>query len=137
MSIPPAALQFLGSLAAILAIAWLVRRMGLGGELRIRDEDHARELADEQVHGFAPVEIAIDRAGAGAIMRDAEGRVLVLRRHGAHFAGRILTGRAVIRHDQGQLIVAPDAARFGTVTLDLGDDSENAAAHWSASLRRL
>lgn len=133
MEIPPALLQFLGSLAAILVLAWLVHRMGLGGDLRIRDEQHARELADEQVSGYEPVAIAIDRAGYGAIMRDAADRVMVLKRHGAHFAGRILTGHAESRLNQRQLTIGTDDRRFGSVTLDLGEK----AAHWAASLRRL
>ena len=39
------ALQFGGSLLAILALAWLAHRLGLGGDTRIRDEAHLRELA--------------------------------------------------------------------------------------------
>ena len=66
-------------------------------------------------------------------MRDAMGRVMVLRRHGAHFAGRLLTGHATCRLDQRQLTIGTDDKRFGTVTLDLGDR----AGHWAASLRRL
>lgn len=137
MNIPPALLQFLGSLAAILAIAWLVRKLELGGDARIRDAQHASELADEQMGGFTPVDIGIDRAGYGAILRDADGRVLVLRRHGAHFAGRILTDHATCRLDRNRLTIGTADRRFGTVTLDLGDDRENGAAHWAASLRRL
>lgn len=133
MAIPSALLQFAGSLAAILAISWLAHKMKLGGDERIRGDDHARALADEQVHGYEPTEIAIDRAGYGAIMRDADGRVLVLRRHGAHFAGRLLTHHTESRLDQRQLTIGTDDARFGTVTLDLGEK----AAHWAASLRRL
>ena len=36
-----------GSIAAILFLFWLARRLDLGGDLRIRDEAHARALADE------------------------------------------------------------------------------------------
>lgn len=133
MDIPPALLQFLGSLAAILAIGWLVSKMKLGGDERIRDEDHARTLADQQLYGFEPTEIAIDRSGYGAIMRDAEGRVLVLRRHGAHFAGRVLTSHAKCRLDRRNLTIGTEDRRFGSVTLDLGEE----ASHWAASLRRL
>ena len=133
MDIPPALLQFAGSLAAILALSWLVWKLDLGGDERIRDVEHARRLADEQLHGYEPTEIAVDRSGYGAIMRDATGRVMVLRRHGAHFAGRLLTGHSTCRLDQRQLTIGADDKRFGTVTLDLGDR----AGHWAASLRRL
>jgi hypothetical protein len=125
--------QFGGSLLAILLLAWLAHRLGLGGDLRIRSEDHAREMADEAVSGFDPVDIAIDRAGYSAIMRDASGRILLLRRHGAHFAGRLITTRPEARLDQGFLTINAEDRPFGTVTLNLG----KAAQEWAASLRRL
>ena len=77
-----------GSIAAILLLAWTAKRMGLGGDIRIRDEDHARRLAEEAICGFEPTDIVLDRAGMGALMKDASGRHLLIRRHGAQFAGR-------------------------------------------------
>lgn len=130
---PVLILQFGGSLVAILALAWFARRLGLGGDPRIRSEDHARELADEAICGFEPVEFAIDRAGMGALLRDARGRVLLLRRHGAHFAGRLLDSHAHARLDRNFLTLATADRRFGSITLDLG----SAAPAWAASLRRL
>ena len=126
-------LQFGGSLAAIFALAFVAWKLGLGGDLRIRDEAHARELADEAMHGFEPAEVAIDRAGYGALLRDPEGRVLLLRRHGAHFASRLLDGHAHVRLDRNFLTVATSDRRFGAVTLDLGSQAQA----WAASLRRL
>ena len=126
-------IQMGASLAAILALAWIALRLGLGGDARIRDEAHLRELADETLHGFDPVEVAIDRAGLAAIARDADGRIMLLRRHGAHFASRMLDGHAHVRLDRNFLVVGTSDRRFGEVTLDLGD----AAASWAASLRRL
>lgn len=126
-------IQFVASLLAILALAWVALRLGLGGDARIRDDAHLRELADEALHGFDPVEVAIDRAGLAAIARDAEGRIMLLRRHGAHFASRLLDGHAHVRLDRNFLIVGTSDRRFGEVTLDLGD----AAPTWAASLRRL
>ena len=96
-------LQFGGSLIAILALAWLARRLGLGGDARIRDEAHLRELAEEALCGFDPVDMAIDRAGLGALARDAQGRVILLRRHGAHFAGRLLDNHFHVRLDRNLL----------------------------------
>lgn len=125
--------QFGGSLLAIVLLAWLAHRLRLGGDLRLRNEDHARELADEAVSGFDPVDIAIDRAGYSAIMRDAAGRILLLRRHGAHFAGRLITTRPQARLDQGFLTIEAEDKPFGSVTLNLG----KAAQEWAASLRRL
>lgn len=126
-------IQLGGSLAAILAVVWLVRQMNLGGDIRITSEDHARQLADEVESGFEPLEIAIDKAGYGALMRDADGRVLILRQHGSHFAGRIMVTRPDARLDQNQLTIRPDDNPFGAVTLNLGKN----AAIWASSLRRL
>ena len=122
-----------GSLVAILVLAGIAWKLGLGGDLRIRDEMHARELADEAVSGFAAVEVAIDRAGHAALLRDTDGQVLLLRRHGAHFASRLLTGHAHVRLDRHQLVVGTGEKRFGEVTLDLGPQAQ----YWAASLRRL
>ena len=122
-----------GSLVAILVLAGIAWKLGLGGDLRIRDEMHARELADEAVSGFAAVEVAIDRAGHAALLRDTDGQVLLLRRHGAHFASRLLTGHAHVRLDRHQLVVGTGEKRFGEVTLDLGPQAQD----WAASLRRL
>ena len=126
-------IQLVGSLIAILALAWVAHRLGLGGDTRIRSEDEARALADEALHGFEPVEIAIDKAGMGALCRDGEGRVLLLRRHGSHFASRLLDSHAHARLDRGFLTLATADRRFGSVTFDLGDK----AAIWAASLRRI
>jgi hypothetical protein len=126
-------LQFGGSLLAILALAWIAHRLGLGGDARIRDEEQLRALAEEALYGFDPVAVAIDRAGQGALARDAAGRVMLLRRHGAHFAGRLLDNHLHVRLDRHLLEVATGEKRFGKITLDLGEQ----AAAWAASLRRL
>ncbi|GGE01846.1 hypothetical protein GCM10011515_21900 [Tsuneonella deserti] len=126
-------LQFGGSLLAILALAWAAHRLGLGGDTRIRDEYHLRELAEEALCGFEPVDVAIDRSGIGALARDAQGRVMLLRRHGSHFASRLLDSHLHVRLDRNLLAVGTGETRFGTVILDLGDK----APAWAASLRRL
>lgn len=127
------ALQTLTSLAAILIVVWLTRRLRLGGDPRIQSEEQARQLAEEAICGFDPQAVAIDRAGIGALARDAMGRVLIIRQHGSHFAARLLTSHAHVRLDERFLTLATDDRRFGTITLDLGDQ----AAVWAASLRRL
>jgi hypothetical protein len=127
------AIQLAGSLIAILALAWVAHRLKLGGDVRIRSEDEARALADEAIHGFDPVEIAIDRAGMGALCRDGAGRVLLLRRHGSHWASRLLDTHAHTRLDRDFLTLATGERSFGSVTFDLGAD----ASIWAASLRRI
>lgn len=127
------AIQLAGSLVAILVLAWVAHRLRLGGDARIRSDEEARALADEAIHGFDPVDIAIDRAGMGALCRDRQGRVLLLRRHGSHWASRLLDTHAHTRLDQGFLTLATGERRFGSVTFDLGAQ----APIWAASLRRI
>ena len=125
--------QFAGSLIAILLLAWIASRLHLGGDARIRSEEQARDLAQEAIYGFEAQDIAIDRAGMGALLRDDEGRILLVRRHGTHFASRLLDSHVHARLDQGFLKLATSDRRFGSVTLDLGSK----AGEWAASLRRL
>jgi hypothetical protein len=122
-----------GSIIAILFLAWMTKYMGLGGDIRIRDEAHARVLADEAVCGFEPVDIAIDRAGIAALMKDAAGRHLLIRRHGAQFAGRLLDGHAKSRLDQNFLTIGTAEKTFGKITLNLGAEAQ----YWAAGLRHM
>ncbi len=122
-----------GSIAAILLIAWTAKGMGLGGDIRIRDEGHARRLAEEAICGFEPVDIVLDRAGIGALMKDASGRHLLIRRHGAQFAGRLLDGHSDSRLDQNFLTIGTGEKAFGKVTLNLGAEAQ----YWAAGLRHM
>lgn len=124
---------FLASLVAVLLLGLATRRLGLGGEPRIRNAEHARELADDAVYGFDPVAVAVDRAGYGALLRDAEGRVMLLRRHGAHFAARMLNASTTARLDRSFLTITAGDRFFGTVTLNLGQEAQV----WASSFRRL
>lgn len=126
-------LKLAGSVAAILFIAWLARHWQLGGDVRIRSEEQAREIARETLCGFEPVEIAIDKAGIAALLRDASGRHLLIRRHGVQWAGRLLDGHNESRLDQGMLTIGTGERIFGSVTLNLGMQ----APHWAAGLRHL
>ena len=129
----PVAIQLGGSLVAIVLLAWLAGQLGLGGDIRLRDQDEARELAQTAVCGFEPVEIALDRAGIGALLRDAEGRVMLLRRHGVHFAARLIASHVGSRLDRNLLTVSTGEAFFGSVTLNLGPDAQL----WAVRLRGL
>ena len=125
--------KFGASLVAILGLAWLARWMDLGGDLRIRDAAHACFLANEAIEGFDPVDLALDKAGIGALLRDADGRQMLLRRHGAAWVARLLDDRTEARLDRDFLTIGTGEKTFGTVTLHLGE----AAGVWAAGLRRL
>ena len=126
-------IQLAVSLALVIAVAALVHHLGLGRDVRLRDAGEARALARAALCGFEPRDLALDRAGIGALARDAQGRVMLLRRHGAQFAARMLDRHAFVRLDRQFLTVGSAERRFAPVTLDLGDQAQA----WAASLRRL
>ena len=113
-----------GSLVGVLALVAASRWLGLGGDARIDGRDDALCIARD--NGFEAEDVAIDRAGMAALVRDAGGRFALIRRHGAHFVVALLTTPVDGRLDKRYL-------KLGKVTLDLGDD----AAVWAASLRRM
>ena len=120
-----ALVQFLISLAAILALAGIAALLKLGRIDPIRDEDHARVLADEVSSGFVPDRVSIDAKGRAAILCDQADQIMVLRRHGAHFSGRILGENAAAVIDQnGVLCVSTGESRFGEVSLNLNNPSD-------------
>lgn len=130
---PFIAYQLAGSVIAILIVALLASKLGLGGDVRLRAVAEARELATLSVSDFDPVDIALDRAGIGALLRDRSGRILLLRRHGAQFAARLLDSHAFTRLDRNFLTIGTGERTFGQITLDLGEQAQV----WAASLRRL
>lgn len=127
------AIQLLVSIVLILLVSALVAALRLGNDVRLAGAAEARELAATAVCGFDPVDLALDRAGIGALLRDSQGRVMLLRRHGAHFAARLLDSHAFARLDRNFLTVGTGEKTFGQITLDLGDQAQV----WAASLRRL
>lgn len=132
MEVPPLLLQTIGSLAAILALAGLAWWLKLGGTPLLDSDDVVRLVAGEVDDGFDPVAIARDAAGAAALARDARGQIMVIRRHGNRFTGRILGPVASARIDDAGLVVDPGERRFGTVTLDLAE-----AKAWADAINRL
>lgn len=123
MEIPPALLQFVGSLAAVVALAALAWWLKLGPARRLESEGDARREASDAVDGFEPVEVTLDREGRAALLRDAAGQILLLRQHGTHFAGRVLTPAASARIDADALVVDTAERRYGGVRLELDDPS--------------
>lgn len=126
-------IQLGASLVAVLFVAWLVGRMGLGADPRIEDDAHAIRLADEAEAGFGGIEVARDCAGFAAIVRNAEGRQMLVRAHGNHFAARPIDGAVIGRLDKDFLTLTMPEKTFGAVTLHLGKD----AGMWAARMREI
>jgi hypothetical protein len=127
------AIQTGASLVAVLFLAWLVGRIGLGADPRIADATHAIRLAEEAEAGFYGVEVARDRAGFAAIVRNAEGRMMLVRAHGNHFAARPVDASVIGRLDKEFLTLTTSERTFGAVTLQLGKE----AGMWASRMRSL
>ncbi len=128
--------QTAGSLVAILALAGLAWWLKLGGAPRLDSAEAVARAAGEVEDGFAPVAAACDAEGSGALARDGAGRIMVIKRHGNRFAGRVLcpAAQARIWRDLGEtaLEVDPGEPRFGKVFLTLPD-----AQAWADAINRL
>ena len=127
------AIQTGASLVAVLLLAWLVGKIGLGADPRIEDGKHAIRLAEEAEAGFRGIEVARDRAGFAAIVQNAEGRMMLVRAHGNHFAARPVDAGVEGRLDKEFLTLTTSERTFGSVTLQLGKD----AGMWASRMRSL
>ena len=126
-------LIFVASLLSILAVSWLVKAIGLGKEARITSKEQAFAIADTVMNGFDGTEAAIDKAGYGALVRNAEGQQMLIRAHGSHFVGRLLDSSFSGRLSYNQLTLESAERTFGSTTLNLGDDAQ----FWTARLREV
>lgn len=106
------------SLAAILAVAGLVWLLQLG-ESKIGDAQDAARIAEEQIAGFQSGPVLMSDDGEAALIEGTDGRVVILKRHGAHCAGRVLQKPLrVHRCSEGWKVETGDP-RFGHVALAL------------------
>lgn len=126
-------LIFSGSLVTIVIVSWLVRRVGLGADPRVTSEAQAIALADSVICGFQGTEVALDRAGYGALVRNAAGQQMLIRAHGNFFVGRLLDASFSGRLSQTSLTLESTERSFGSTTLDLGKDAQI----WTARLREV
>lgn len=132
MAIPTEALQFAGSLVAIIALAWLVKRLGLGSAPALKSGKDAYEAARQVQDDFDAIEIARDAEGRSALLRDTDGCIMLLKAHGVHFAGRILSKAASSKLHGSRITINTGEKRFGSVTLEIED-----AASWAEAINGL
>ncbi|MEP1423183.1 MAG: hypothetical protein ABJK59_15570 [Erythrobacter sp.] len=123
MVIPPLLLQFLVSLTAILALYGLARMLGFGSKPKLVDEASVRFKAGEVEDGFVAERIAISKPGDTALARDANAQIMVIKRHGNRFAGRILSDQTLVREEVDAIIVDCGDTQFGSVRLSLDQPS--------------
>lgn len=132
MNVDPQIFIFGGSLIAIVALSLVARWIGLGGNPVLRDERDVEAAAGAVEDGFMTERSSISRDKKAALASDASGRIMVIKRHGNRFAGRILTTAAIAREEVDALVVDCGEARFGPVRLALADSST-----WADRINRL
>jgi len=119
------ALEFAGSFAAVALLVLAVHLAGFSRQARLHSEDEARELARLAPGGFDVAQIALDRDGGAALALSSDGRLLLLRPHGAQFVA-VPVSPAAVRREGEVLRVEPAGAP--AIALRLGPD----AAGWIA-----
>lgn len=105
-----------GSLAAILALAGICWALKLGRVERIASAEDAADAADQSLPGFVTVGAAVGADGSGALAVGDDGRVAVMKRHGARIAVREVTWHA-LRSTPAGIVVETGERRFGSVSL--------------------
>jgi hypothetical protein len=125
--------QLAASLIAVLALAWLARWMGLGGEVRIRDADHARQIAFDGLYGFDASDVALDLGGYSALVKDRAGHHALINIKGANFVTRRVYPPIEGRLDRALLTIDLQEPDFEPVTLNLGDKAQ----YWASGLRHV
>ncbi|MEP5936928.1 MAG: hypothetical protein ABJ239_01245 [Erythrobacter sp.] len=125
-------IQFLGSLIAIAALAGLAWWLKLGRTPKLLEEQAAGVAAAQVEDGFDAAQIALDREGRAALVRGADNRLMVLKPHGSHFAGRVLTKTANMKAEGDELVVNSGERRFGLVRLRIDD-----AEAWVTAFKRV
>jgi hypothetical protein len=121
------------SLFAVVALGWLARRLGLGEEARIRDEDHAKAIAFDALYGFEAIDVAVDRAGYAALLKDRLNRHALICAKGGNFVARLVLPPVEGRLDQKLLTIDLQEPDFDPITLNLGE----AAQYWASGLRHI
>lgn len=132
MALPPLLIQTGGSLIAILALAGLAWWLKLGGAPVLDDEAAVRRAAGEVSDGFEVAQFAISQDRTAAVVQDFSGQVMVIRRHGNRFVGRILATNAIARASETTLEIDCHERTFGVVRLKLGD-----ACAWAETINRV
>ncbi|WP_240505940.1 hypothetical protein [Erythrobacter colymbi] len=124
--------QTAGSLVAILALAGLAWWLKLGGSPRLDSAEAVARAAGEVEDGFAPVATSYDAEGASALARDGAGRIMVIKRHGNRFAGRVLGPRARAEREGASIVIDAGEPRFGKVFLTLPEPEA-----WADAINRV
>ena len=102
------------AVAALSGVAWLLQRGR--PRARIAGPQEALDEAEAALAGFVAVAAIVADDGKAALVTGEQGRVAVLKRHGARLAAREI-GWEQIRATPGGIVVETGERRFGPVPL--------------------
>lgn len=104
-----------GSLVAVLALAGIAAWLKLGGDPL--DEAVAIDAAGDMLPGFIPEAVLLGSDGAAALVRGREGRMAVVKVHGAQPAARELLRPVGLGTTSDGIVVRSGDRMFGDVVL--------------------
>ena len=116
------------SFIIILCVTALVRGLRLG-EVRLESRAQACDWAMKNVPFFTASEAIISEDGQGALVSDHDGRIVLIKRHGSKFAGRLLERPLDIEREGPVWCVGSGDRQFGRVSMQFdiaGQHSLNA-----------
>lgn len=110
----------LGSLAGVLALAFIAWLLGLGGG-GIDDAAAAMQHAEDAVGDFAATGAVIAENGHGGLVFGDDGSVVLLKQHGVRIAARRMAPPIAAARVDGSVIVDSGERLFGRVVLPMDD----------------
>ncbi len=106
----------LGSFIIILAVTALVRGLRLG-EVRLENRSQACAWAERNIPFFTAQEAIISEDGQSALVIDSEEQIVVIKRHGSKFAGRLLSKPIDARQEGPIWCIGSGDKQFGRVRM--------------------
>ena len=114
----------IGSIIGVLVLAWIAWMLGLGGA-KIDGEAEACRFAEESLTGFAAAEAVVSSDGASALVRGADGTLVLLKVHGANIAWRRLPSPVKAASTDDGITIATGERMFGDVRLRLSAEDRD------------
>jgi hypothetical protein len=127
---------------ALWALYYFARRLDLGRGTGIRDSDHARQIAQDELIGFIGRQVLIDHDGRSALVRGVAGSAAesvvdnaannyaYIRRHGAHFVAHLISGTSIIHGNDDTIMLRHPGLPGGAAILQAGHLVEPWTTHF-------
>jgi hypothetical protein len=127
---------------ALWALYYFAQRLDLGSGTNIRDADHARQIAQDELIGFIGGQVLIDHDGRSALIRcvagsaaesavdNAANNYAYIRRHGAHFVAHLISDTSIIYGNDDTIMLRHPGLPEGAAKLQAGHFVEPWTTHF-------